>query len=151
VKIGVKVPSNGQYSIAIGALDGLFANQNVFIKDDVNNVVHDLKSSPYSFTAVAGILNNRFEIIYKPTVLSAEDFTSNNLTVYVESKIINVVSSTEDIEEINVFDVLGRKLYENISINNKTFSIPLLNTNNQTLILKVKFKNGQVYTQKIIL
>lgn len=151
VKIGVKVPSNGQYSIAIGALDGLFANQNIFIKDNVNNVVHDLKSSPYSFTAVAGILNNRFEIIYKPTVLSAEDFTSNNLTIYVESKIINVVSSTEDIEEINVFDVLGRKLYENISINNKTFSIPLLNTNNQTLILKVKFKNGQVYTQKIIL
>lgn len=150
IALGVKIPSNGQFTIAIGALDGLFINQNIYLKDKLNNNIHDLKISPYSFNADAGILNNRFEIIYKNEVLGNEDFISTSVSIYVESNSINITSKDE-IEEVYVFDVLGRKLYENKSILNSSFALPLLNSNNQALIVKVKLKNGQIHTQKIIL
>uniref|UniRef100_UPI00404ACA19 T9SS sorting signal type C domain-containing protein n=1 Tax=Flavobacterium sp. TaxID=239 RepID=UPI00404ACA19 len=150
IALGVKIPSNGQFTIAIGALDGLFANQNIYLKDKLNNSIHDLKTSPYSFNADAGILNNRFEIIYKNEVLSNEDFVTASVSIYVESNSINITSKDE-IEEVYVFDVLGRKLYENKSILNSSFALPLFNSNNQALIVKVKLKNGQIHTQKIIL
>jgi len=76
VAIGFNVPSNGNYSIGINTVDGLFlGTQNIYLKDELLNVYHDLKSAPYAFTATAGVHNDRFKIVYKSaTVLSNQTF-----------------------------------------------------------------------------
>ena len=152
VPIGFKAVTAGSYLISIENVDGLFDNQDVFIKDKLNNIIHDLKSSAYSFTAQEGTFNNRFEIVYKSGSLSSDEFTNaNTMNVFVNSNEIHVNSSKENINEIIVFDVLGRKLYENKTINANTFTISTLKASNQALIVKVKLQNGQVKTEKIIL
>ena len=152
VPLGLKALTAGAYTISIENVDCLFDNQDVFIKDNLNNIVHDLKSSAYSFTTQVGTFNNRFEIVYRSGVLSSEDFTNENtMNVFVNSNSINVDSSQEIIKEIIVFDVLGRKLYENKNINATTFTISTLKASSQALIVKVKLENGQIKTEKIIL
>ncbi|WP_430400091.1 T9SS-dependent M36 family metallopeptidase [Flavobacterium sp.] len=152
VPLGLKALTAGAYTISIENVDGLFDNQDVFIKDKLNNIIHDLKSSAYSFTAQEGTFNNRFEIVYKSGSLSSDEFTNaNTMNVFVNSNEIHVNSSKENINEIIVFDVLGRKLYENKTINANTFTISTLKASNQALIVKVKLQNGQVKTEKIIL
>ncbi|WP_430400092.1 M43 family zinc metalloprotease [Flavobacterium sp.] len=152
VPLGLKALTAGAYTISIENVDGLFDNQDVFIKDKLNNIIHDLKSSAYSFTTQEGTFNNRFEIVYKSGSLSSDEFTNaNTMDVFVNSNEIHVNSSKENINEIIVFDVLGRKLYENKTINANTFTISTLKSSNQALIVKVKLQNGQVKTEKIIL
>jgi hypothetical protein len=152
VPLGLKAATAGLYKISVEALDGLFTTQDVYLKDNLLNITHDIKQSDYSFNTEIGTFTNRFELVYKNEVLSSDSFTNNNgINVFVNSNAINVNSSKEIIKEIIVFDVLGRKLYENGNINESTFTISSLNIGSQTLIVRVKLQNGQVKTEKIIL
>ena len=48
--------------------DGLFVGQNIYLEDKLLNVIYDLRTTPYSFTATEGIVENRFVIRYTNTV-----------------------------------------------------------------------------------
>ena len=66
VSIGFNVPTSGNYSIGINTADGLFlGTQDIYLKDELLNIYHDLKSAPYTFTATAGVHNDRFKLVYK--------------------------------------------------------------------------------------
>ena len=60
IPLGFNSPSSGNFSIAIHAVDGLFENQTVYLKDNLLSFVHDLTNSPYSFTSDLGEFNDRF-------------------------------------------------------------------------------------------
>ena len=63
---------------------------------------------------------------------------------------INVFSNSENIKSITICDVLGRKIYENQSINSLLFTISNPTARNQTLIVKTKLENNAIQTTKII-
>src|SRR5690606_25355537 len=69
VPITFKTANTGLHHLAILAVDGLFDNQSVYVKDEFLNVIHDLKSAPYPFSTEAGIHQNRFKIIYQNETL----------------------------------------------------------------------------------
>lgn len=58
VDIGVSIPQDGLYKIALSSVDGLFSdvNQNIYLEDKLLNVIYDLRTSPYSFMASKGII-----------------------------------------------------------------------------------------------
>lgn len=110
VPLGLKVLVPGNYTISLENVDGLFVNQDVFVKDTDTNVIHNIKQGPYSFTSQEGTFENRFELVYKNTTLGGEDFVDENaLTVYTSNNGI-VLNSSALISEVVIFDVLGRKL-----------------------------------------
>ncbi|TWH92322.1 reprolysin-like metallopeptidase, partial [Flavobacterium cheniae] len=112
VPLGLKVLVPGNYTISLENVDGLFVNQDVFVKDTDTNVIHNIKQGPYSFTSQEGTFENRFELVYKNTTLGGEDFVDENaLTVYTSNNGI-VLNSSALISEVVVFDVLGRKLHQ---------------------------------------
>src|SRR5690606_8674209 len=47
IPLGLKVLDAGTYNINLEQVDGLFDNQNVFLKDNQTNIVHDLKQGEY--------------------------------------------------------------------------------------------------------
>jgi photosystem II stability/assembly factor-like uncharacterized protein len=150
VVLGVNIPTEGTYTIAIAAIDGLFLEQDIFLKDKNQQITHNIKEAPYVFSSVDGIFDDRFEIIYQNGTLSSETFISdNNAIVYISNNMIHI-NSSETISEISVFDVLGRNLYQKQTINNTIFSISSLNTANQTLLVKIKMTNGAIVNKKII-
>ncbi|WP_395076636.1 T9SS sorting signal type C domain-containing protein [Flavobacterium sp.] len=154
VAIGIKVPTNGSYTIAINAVDGLFANQTqtIYLEDKMLNTIHNLSISPYTFDAVQGINNNRFILRYTDFALSNTNFDSlnNSVSVFSSNNSIKINSHLENIKNYTVYDVLGRTLVSKNSLNTKQSEINSLLKNNQALIVKVTLQNDEVITKKLV-
>ena len=154
VSIGIKVPTNGRYTIAIAAVDGIFENGNqpVYLEDKILNTIHNLSNSPYEFDLVQGINNERFVLRYNDAALSSTDFNSLNSTVSISilENVIKINSLQENIKNLEIYDVLGRILISKSNVNAKHFDVHSLLKNNQALIVKVILENDQIIIKKII-
>ena len=91
VNIGVSIPQNGLYKIALGSVEGLFldAKQNIYIEDKLLNVIYNLKEAPYSFMENKGTIKDRFIIRYTKSDNITE--LTNQLTVY-DNNVLTVES-----------------------------------------------------------
>lgn len=151
IRLGLKTTTAGNYNVSLENVDGLFTSQNIFLKDNLMNVVHDIKSTPYQFSSAEGVFNNRFSLVYKNQLLSNETFDSNqNIIVFTKNEKIQINASIEMVT-VEVFDVLGRTIYSNKNVNEKTINISSILSNKQPLVVKVLLKNGEIFTKKIVL
>ncbi|EKT4543896.1 hypothetical protein OC66_00825 [Flavobacterium psychrophilum] len=152
VPVGIKIPANGTYKIAIAAVDAMFAAgaQTIYLEDKFLNVIHNLTETPYQFTAVAGITNNRFVIRYTENALSNNDFNySNNINVFANNG-INIISTKENIKDVVIYDVLGKTLLDKKSIIKNEVKLTELPATTSVLIVKVTLENNKVVIKKVI-
>lgn len=152
VPLGFNVHSNGNYHIAINALDGEFETNNVpiYLEDKFLNVYHNLKNAPYTFFSTAGNFENRFVLKYANTALSSIELNWNNSVLIFANTSLNIISNLENIEEVMVYNVLGKNLYSNKNIDLKELQINSITKQNQLLFVKVKLKNNQVLVKKVL-
>lgn len=152
VNIGISVPQEGIYKIALSSVDGLFSNvnQNIYLEDKLLNVIYDLRTEPYSFTANKGTINDRFIIRYNNgVVLANETFDANTDVVVVSNQELSVVSTKEKIANIIVYDVLGRKLFEGKDIKTNNFMLPI-SKRNAPLFIEIDLENGIKINKKTV-
>lgn len=153
VPMGMQLVSAGNYTVALAHLDGLFAgNQDIYLEDRLLNIVHNLKDSPYSFTAdAAGFVNNRFVLRYKNASLSNDDFetAANTVTAYGNGGVV-VKSTTAAIKEVVVYDVLGRTIAQKKNVASNEVVLPSVRQTQSALIVKITLENGQVIDKKIL-
>lgn len=151
VPLGFKATAQSNYTIGIDHLDQEFNTQNIYLQDNMLNVIHNLKLAPYSFTSQAGTFDNRFVLLYTENTLSNEDFSSleNSVFVYDNGKIV-VKSSIETMKTITVFDVLGRTISNYNNVNANEFELKNLSPSAKTLIIKIELANGVIVNKKII-
>jgi len=159
IPLGVVIPQAGNYTIAIGAVDGLFTNTSraIYLEDTFTRTLHNLKLRPYVFTATAGVSNTRFKLRFKKVRSESEErddrlATSNpdqTVTVVSSENTIIVESSSENIEEITVYDILGRQLHYASKINATEFELQDV-LSNQALIVKVTLANGSSVIKKVL-
>lgn len=150
IPLGYKVINEGNYSISIENVEGLFDTQDIFIKDKLSNIVTDIKNNTYHFYSNAGTFEDRFEIVYRNTLLSNDSITATNaITIFSDNVGINV-NSNEKIKEITIYDVVGKTLYQNQNVNATTFVVNSLPKNAQVVLVKVTDYQNQVTTQKIV-
>src|SRR5690606_39148580 len=152
VPLGFRTPSNGIYSIGIKSIDGLFETtaQAIFLHDLELNIIHDLRSMPYSFQANEGTNNNRFNLIFKNT-LSENTTELNDNSVWVSSSNgLTIHSSVENITSIKVFDILGRVLSNKEKVTSKTIVLDQILKTNSGLILEITLENGKTIYKKTV-
>lgn len=114
VSLGIEVPKNGIYKIGIDHLKGsamLNEDQGIYLEDTYNNVIHNLRSSPYSFTVTAGNVKDRFVLRYTDRQLSVDDHLLSDTFVYVKNEQLSVKAS-KMIESVIVYDLTGKKLMD---------------------------------------
>lgn len=150
VPIGIHLPTAGNHFIALAAVDGLFETQPIYLVDKVLNIIHDIKTTPYSFYSQAGTFSERFEVIYQNSTLSNPTFTLENSVKVVTNSQVYVNSSIEPIESIVVYNVLGQKINEYNKVNSNSFTLTNLQKTNTTLLLKIKLQNETTSIQKVI-
>ena len=151
VALGLKAGVSGSYTISLETMDGLFATQNIYLRDAYTNTIHDLKLASYAFTTQAGTFTNRFSIVYRESTLDTSTFVNDAaIVVYSQDQSIVIDSGKEMIKKVSVLDVLGRTLFESPSLNQNTFAITSLASTNQALFVRVTLTNGQVINKKII-
>jgi len=151
VPLGYKITNPGFYSIAIDELDGIFSgSQTIYLKDNLLNITHDLKVSPYQFTSSAGTINDRFKIVYINNALGNPNYSIDNAIKVLVNNEVAVSSSNLQMESIEVFNVLGQKLQTYNNINGNYFTLLNLQKNNTTLLLRIKLQTGETVIEKII-
>ncbi|HRZ32847.1 MAG TPA: hypothetical protein P5188_11100, partial [Flavobacterium sp.] len=121
-----------------------------YLKDNLLNVEHDLRSAPYSFVSEIGVFANRFEIVYQ-SALSVEVPTfGNGVVVYSKNKTIEINSGTEVMSSVKVLDIRGSIVAEKVAVNSTNTSIDLTYVANQVLIIQITAENGQTVSRKVV-
>lgn len=139
--------------ISIDHLENL-VDVNIYLKDNLLNLMHNIKSSDYEFAIVeADMFNNRFELVFNQNALNTQDdlLNTENIIIYnhSENKIKVKTKNNTLISEFKAFDVLG-KLIIDLKPNKSSF---IINTNiNQgtVLFIKTKLENNQILNCKFI-
>lgn len=151
IPLGVVIVEPDIYEIELEAFDGLFAeSQNIYLKDKVLNVVHDLKIAAYTFNTTEATLENRFEIVFKNEALSNNLEEISNLTIHQSDNHVYVKTANDEIEQIEVYDLLGRRIFYKTEINESTFNFSVQGLKNQVLAVKLTTKNKGITTTKIL-
>ena len=150
IALGLKATTAGTYTISLENVDGLFASQNVYVKDNVTNTIHDIKQAPYAFTTSEGVFNDRFKVVFNNVVLVNPAFISEDgVVVFTQNEELKINASHE-MAKVEVYDVLGRIIYNNKNVNDKVLNISSIANRNQALLVKITFTTGQSVTKKVI-
>lgn len=142
------------YSLSIEQFEGeFFSNNNVFVKDNLLNIIHNLNNAPYSFTSGVGEFNERFELVFRDSFLSVneEELTSNHVSIieHDNGEVTFKVPSQYKIQTVDIIDLLGRTVY-NLKGNSSTETYNLSNLSQATYVARVTLANGQVLTKKAV-
>jgi len=152
IKIGYKATIAGNHKFTLDHFDNLFTTQNIYIKDKLLNIYHDIKNAPYSFVSAIGTFEDRFEIVYQSENLGVENpiFNPNSIVIYKNDKTVHVNAGSEKINELKVFDIQGRLLYHADKVNNAEAIIKKLPDTQQVLIIQVSTENGNKVSKKLL-
>ena len=140
----------GTYKIALENKEGVFASgQSIYLKDKQLNIFTDLTAGDYTFTSNAGEFTNRFEIVYKPEVVLTTDATNKSkIEVYRDAQDFVVKSADKAIENIELYDAVGRLVFKKIG-NSKEIRFDAHRLAEGMYILKAQLKGGEPLTKKI--
>jgi len=148
VPVGAKHFEGGDFMISMIKKEGLFTSgQPVYLHDKVLNTYTNLQNNNYHFTASAGEVSNRFEIVYKEqNVLSVSDHSKKEAFEVYRNGEEFVVRNDKNIQSVEVYDASGRIIIQ--LKNNKTTVNFRLNTNGAYIVKAVS--EGKEYSRKII-
>ena len=152
VPLGFRTTINGDFKISIDHVDGSLIGQDVFLKDNLNNTIFNLKYGDYLFSTAAGTFNSRFVLSYTNKSLETTDFSTQPTTVLVSTKNLqlSIISSVETIDKVFIYDVSGRQIYQKTNINDTELSIPDLVSSHQIVFVKTILQNKEVVSTKIL-
>lgn len=151
VPMSFKTGAAGTFTISLANVDGLFeTEEEIFLKDNLAGIEHNLRNSAYQFTSDSGVFGSRFEVVYQSTLGVTIPEFANQTIVFAKDNNLNVQSSSSIIKGIQVYDVQGRLVLEVKDINSSTYTTALNQISNGVLLVKVSAENGQTTTKKII-
>jgi uncharacterized delta-60 repeat protein len=150
--LGYKSTIDGNYTIDIDGVDGVLKEQEIYIFDKLNNLTHNLKQSSYHFFTQKGTYDTRFVLRYTSSTLGTSDFElpGNGVLIFKEKKELKIKSGSENIKQVVVFDMLGKKVFEKEAINDTVFQASIAFLKDQLGIVKVSLTNGEVISKKVI-
>lgn len=149
VPLGYKVSSAGEFTIGLGMYDGIFSqDQGVYLYDHLLAVLHDLKEGDYSFMSAPGQFNNRFEVRYQPITLGQTVFDNSRFIAFSQQQQL-FVQSPKAIQNIRLFDLTGRLLYQADAHGNLEFESERISVAQQMVVLKIQFVDGSQQSQKL--
>jgi len=151
--LGFKTAAEGTFTISLDRADGLFAEgQDIFLKDNLGHSITDIKNAPYTFTSASGTFNERFEIVYQNTMLGTGNHVldAESIIAYKQNGSLQINAGSSVLEEVKVYDIQGRLLYQRNGIGTPTLTISSLQASQQFLILQVATPEGQTANKKIL-
>lgn len=142
---------SGNYTIAIGHVDGLFeGEQPIYLKDNVAGVTHDIKAAEYTFASEAGTFDGRFEMVYQNALANhTVDLSENAVVAYKSNGVIVVNAGTVTLDNVQAYDLRGRLIAQRKGINDTATTLDC-GDSDQVVILKVTDLKGNTVNKKVL-
>ncbi|ACU06792.1 hypothetical protein FIC_00325 [Flavobacteriaceae bacterium 3519-10] len=147
--LNADISAAGSYTIGVLKTEGVFANgQQIWLKDQVTGSVTLISEQPYTFTAEAGTVADRFTLQFKPGgALATDGAVKAGITIFSSGSEIHA-RAAEHISSVEVYEMSG-KLIANSKTSQKeiTMHVPYKGV----VLVKVVLQNGTVQTKKLML
>jgi len=157
IPLGYRTTIEGTFSINIDQIDGILTALPIFLEDKLTGTIVNLKKGAYSFSTTKGTFDDRFVLKYINIPIKIIDFPNINfdeigkkVLVSVKNHQIKINSFDETIENVTIYDLSRRKLFEKGNINSNEYNVPDFSSTNQFLMVQIRLKNGKIFTDKII-
>ena len=122
--------------------------KDVFLKDNSNGSVKNIKFAPFSFVSIAGPFNDRFEIVYRASSLDNPDIKAQHALAFINNQVFSA-QSKNTMAQISIYDLTGRLIETFSNINNNLFTAPFIHAQS-VYIAKIQLEDGTVVNQKVI-
>lgn len=150
IPLGYRSAVAGNFEINLSNFDNLFANQGVYLEDQLLGIVQNLKNGAYVFATAAGTFDNRFVLRFENELLGVDHpKAGNDLIVYQQQSQIVIESGSLVMASVRIFDATGRLLLEQNKVNANAVILnrPL---SNQMLLIQISTTQNQIIHRKIL-
>jgi trimeric autotransporter adhesin len=151
VPLGFKTTEAGSFTINLISAGGLFTeNQPIYLEDFNTGLTHDFANGAYNFNSSVGVFHNRFSLRYTNQPLSIDQTKTNSLITWISDQTLYLQDLTDELLEVTLFDITGRRVKSFLNINSNQFKISLQDITNQVLMVQIKSTSGLIETKKVI-
>jgi len=152
IQLGYSANFAGSLVLDIDQLDGELKNQNIFIEDKEQHIIHNLALTPYEFVTESGTFNTRFVLRYidNTNITDFETTLINQVVVSNKNKQLSITSFVAPIDKIIIFDTKARRVYQKTNVESQEIKMINVVSNQQILFVKVVLKDGKSVFKKII-
>lgn len=150
IPIGYTTTQAGSHILSLAHLENISENQEIYLLDQVLSITHNIKEEAYTFNSLAGTFNERFKIVFQNQTLSTPEIPTANWIVFAKENNIHIQSGNELIDQISIYDLNGRLLYQKQNVLDNELLVPW-NASNQILLVKIIDINGISYKTKVLL
>ena len=141
----------------IDSLENISADKNIYIKDNVANVYHDLRQSNYEVALPAGEYKTRFSLVFKESqVLAVDDalLPKNTISVYMNNPRSEIVIKNSGASKINktiLYNSLGQtmRIWNHKNLQSE-ITLPIDELSTGVYIVQIETDNGNI-SQKIVI
>jgi hypothetical protein len=130
IPLGASVAEEGTYDLNFAQVDGFDANINIYLKDNYNNTITDLRqNSKYAFNVDSkpeSTMDGRLELIFVNKTSSIESVLAGrtaNMTVYPNPAVdvlnVEITNANFKQSEVSIFSVSGVEVMNNNMMGNK--------------------------------
>lgn len=144
------------YTLISTEISNFPADQDLFLKDNLTGEYFDLRSPKgYSFNSQAGTFTERFQVIFQdPAALSNEEFTNNNVRIYVnpQEDELYVKSLSDQAVQLKIVNMLGQNVKSYHSINNRALEngVDISDLNVGIYVVSILTENNNSIDKKVI-
>lgn len=148
IKLGFvsQIEENQDFTISISQFDGtVWPDVTVYLRDRAKNLTHNLSAGEYNFKSKQGVDNDRFVLLFKTTLQTAENiFSQIGIAPNPTSGQLNIHSPNLKVKSISVFDLHGRSMDEKIFAA-EPYSMDITSLQPATYFVKITTEAGHIY------
>lgn len=149
----VKTRDTGLATFSIEDLENIPVNKEIYLKDNLLGIIHNIKTNNYTTIVEAGTFDNRFEIIFQNPTLMNDDFQIEDVTMFFndENDWLQINNSENKfISNIKLFNVIGQEMMQKeLNSTETTIKVPI-NLAKGVYIVQLKAEN-KIMIKKIII
>ena len=156
LKLGIKIKKKGNFSIGIQELKNIPAHLQIYLKDSLLKVTHNLRNEPYYTESEAGTFQNRFRIVFKEEPepeFQTDDENENLFEVFYFNQKKEILIKNPHLLAINkifLHNMLGQHVHSYHNIPNQNLvRLPINKFGTGVYIVKVYSEKGAT-ARKII-
>ena len=142
------------YKVSVGNIINFDDLEHVYLYDGVTGVYHDIMDGSFEISLPQGVYENRFEITFRNGTLGVDNPTKNNITIYQNNSLQNLVVANPDlleVKEISLFDITGKRILEKKRLNTEAeYKLPTSGIAEAVYIVNVKTNKGN-FSQKVLI
>ncbi|RFN58755.1 choice-of-anchor B family protein [Marixanthomonas ophiurae] len=147
-----QVDEETEYRVSINDIQGAtIETAVVYLIDNKNNTVTNLSESDYAFTAEKGQFTNRFTLQFKKVEILGTEESLSNIAIFPNpaNTVLNIVSPNTYLNNISVYDLLGRRIDQNVGPKTNSYQLNLASLHTGIYFVKIDTEMGTI-TKKLI-